>query len=205
MPGIKTIDLTKFSVADDIVVNRNGTTGTIPTDALATQLVAGGPINHAIADLEALLVTGISPILGGPVVAASNQDLSLTGGFEIDGITLQNGDRYLAKDQSDDEENGVYIYNSAGGHSRSDDMNTAAKVQYASIFVASGILNDGREFYSLTDVSTLDTDAILFVEVRNNSALNQEIDALNRPKFPGVVNGWPDPFFDYHAPGDFFA
>jgi hypothetical protein len=47
--GVRTPNLSAVSMADQIVVNRSGTTSVIGTDQFATQLIGGGPMSKALA------------------------------------------------------------------------------------------------------------------------------------------------------------
>ena len=73
--------------------------------------------------VEGQLVAGIK--VKETVVAATTANVALTGAYTVDGVTVTNGQRYLAIAQTAPAQNGVYIYNSAGAHSRATDMDAA--------------------------------------------------------------------------------
>ena len=74
------------------------------------------------------------------VRVASVANINLTSpGTTIDGITMAVNDRFLAKDQSTGNQNGVYIFNgSAVAATRSADMDVAAEVEQAVVGVEEG-------------------------------------------------------------------
>ncbi|MBB3979516.1 hypothetical protein GGQ64_004758 [Rhizobium azooxidifex] len=53
MDGVRTPNLTEFPVADELLVNRDGSSGIQTVDSLAAQLVASGPIADAIDAVDA--------------------------------------------------------------------------------------------------------------------------------------------------------
>lgn len=71
------------------------------------------------------------------VVAATTVDITLSGLQNIDGISVQNGDRVLVKNQSLPQENGIYIA-SASAWVRSSDADTWNDLVSAFTFVETG-------------------------------------------------------------------
>jgi hypothetical protein len=59
----------------------------------------------------------------------------------IDGVTLKTHDRILIKNQNDAKENGIYIVNSVGAPTRSEDMTTNAPANSFMVTVKEGIQN----------------------------------------------------------------
>lgn len=74
------------------------------------------------------------------VRVASTANLTLTGpGATIDGITMAAGDRFLAKDQTTQSQNGIYIWTAAGTPAtRATDADTAAELEAAVVTVEEG-------------------------------------------------------------------
>lgn len=112
-----------------------------------------------------------TPGLGGasqwkqPVLAATTADVDLStlaDGDVVDGVTLAEGDRLLAKDQSDPIENGLYIVGAAAGDTaRAGDMDDDTEVLGAVVYVVAGTANAGTAWkVTNTAATVVDTDAI---------------------------------------------
>ena len=98
------------------------------------------------------------------VRAASTVNINLAApGTAIDGVTLAVNDRFLAKDQTTQSQNGIYIYNgSAVAATRSADANTFPELEQAIVTVEEGTSN-GATTYRQTQVNgTIDTNNVLF-------------------------------------------
>ena len=71
---------------------------------------------------------------------------------EIDGVTLADGDRILIKDQTDGEDNGIYVYSDSGAMTRATDFDANAEVTAgAFVFVEEGTTNADQGFVLNTD------------------------------------------------------
>lgn len=93
---------------------------------------------------------------------ASTGNLTLSAAQTIDGISITAGQRVLVKDQTDAEDNGIYVV-AGGAWARADDMSVAAEVKGSSVFVMEGTLNADTSFVaSNDDFITLGTDNITF-------------------------------------------
>lgn len=92
------------------------------------------------------------------VRVASVANITLTApGATIDGITMVSNDRFLAKDQTLGQANGIYIWNGAATPAtRSADMSTAAEVEQAVTTVEEGT-SAGATFRQTAVNVTLDT------------------------------------------------
>lgn len=109
--------------------------GTNPTDAVN------------LAQLNAL-ANGLDLKL--EVRGASLGNQALSGALTEDGITYATNDRYLAKDQSDQTQNGLYIVNTAGAWTRSPDADVDAEVTPGLfVFVKSGGTVNGGTGWAL--------------------------------------------------------
>ncbi len=97
--------------------------------------------------------------------AAGTLATSFENGDTIDGITLVTGDRILIKDQASQAENGIYTVNASGAPTRALDMNTAAEVDGTFVIVQDGTLNAGTFWYTVSEVTTLGTDPIVFTRI----------------------------------------
>lgn len=74
------------------------------------------------------------------VKVASNANINLASiGTTINGVTMANGDRFLAKDQTAQEENGIYVYNGAAiAATRALDGNSGSELNNAVVPVKNG-------------------------------------------------------------------
>lgn len=98
------------------------------------------------------------------VRAASTANINLASpGTTVDGITMATNDRFLAKNQTLPEANGIYIFNGSGSAAtRSLDMNTAAEVEAATVTVEEGTTNSGTTWRQTAVNVTLGTTALAF-------------------------------------------
>lgn len=87
------------------------------------------------------------------VKGASTANLTLATGFAagqvIDGYTLVLGDRYLIKNQTASQDNGIYTI-TAGAPTRTLDADTAAEIDGAAVFVMNGTVNGGTRYVNNT-------------------------------------------------------
>lgn len=98
------------------------------------------------------------------VAAASTASINLAApGSTIDGVTMATNDRFLAKDQSTDSENGVYIWNGAStAATRAPDMNASVEFNAAVVPVRSGTANGGTTWRQTAANPTVDSTSIVF-------------------------------------------
>lgn len=97
----------------------------------------------------------------------------------IDGITLNDNDRVLVKDQLDATENGIYLSSTTGEWSRPSDFDEEAdNISGATIRVTEGAENKLKQFVcNVLNPLTVGTDAITFFENTPSNYLNEiEID-----------------------------
>lgn len=81
----------------------------------------------------------------------------------IDGVTLAIGDRVLVKDQTNAQENGIYLFNGAGSAmTRALDANTGAELNAAVVTVRAGSTNGGTTWRQTTVDPTLGTSDIVW-------------------------------------------
>ncbi len=108
------------------------------------------------------------------VRAASTANIVLaTPGAAVDGVTLAPGDRFLAKDQTAPEENGIYVFNGAAAlATRAGDADTAAKLSPGTAAsVAEGSVNADHTFILITDNPiVLGTTALAFTLMNGGTA-----------------------------------
>jgi len=121
------------------------------------------------------------------VVAATTANIDITtdlvNGDVLDGITLSTGDYVLVKDQSDRLENGVRVVQSSGVATRAPEMDAAGEFLSVAVVVNGGTVNGGKTFKCVTEVTTVDTDDVVFESIydydpyHGSSTIN--IDASN--------------------------
>lgn len=117
-------------------------------------------------------IQDISAKLAVNVASTSNIDLStIANGSSLDGITLSTGDRILAKDQTDQSENGIYIIGATAGSTvRSTDMDESSEFAGALIFVLEGTQNEYTRWFCITESPTVDTTNIEFIQASPDSS-----------------------------------
>lgn len=93
--------------------------------------------------------------------AGNNVNIS-SPGTTLDGVTLANGDRILLKDQTNQAENGLYIFNGATSPlTRTLDANTPTELRNAVVVVDEGT-QAGTSWRQTALVNTLGTDNVIW-------------------------------------------
>ena len=107
------------------------------------------------------------------VATTGNVNLSAPGSSH-DGVTLANGERFLAWIQSAPTENGIYIFNGAASPAtRSTDADSGAELVSASCYVSEGATHAGKQFVCQTDSPiTIGATSISFTVFSTGSSLN---------------------------------
>lgn len=106
-----------------------------------------------------------------PVRLATTSNINTNGGGNIDGVSINNGDRILVKNQNNAYENGVYIV-SPGAWVRSTDLNAWNELYAASVFVEEGDTNANTSWYcTVPETGTLETDPVTWVLFFKSGAL----------------------------------
>ncbi len=103
-----------------------------------------------------------------PVVVATTADITLSGEQTIDGV-LTSASRVLVKNQTDGEDNGIYV-SAAGSWARATDMDLAAETDSAAVFVSQGSANGNKAFVQTADSVTLGTTPLVFVQFSDTTA-----------------------------------
>jgi hypothetical protein len=104
------------------------------------------------------------------VTAVSTANLALTGAYSVDGRTMANGDRYLARVQTNAAQNGIYIYNSAGAHTRATDMDAAAEFVGARVSVTGGNTLVGNTYQCQSVVTTVGTSPVTIALIESQTS-----------------------------------
>jgi hypothetical protein len=130
------------------------------------------------------------------VASIGNLDLASVPA-SIDGAAMNQGDRFLAKNQTDPIENGIYVYPAAAGNAavRSEDADEDAEVtQGLSCIVNEGNVNARRQYLLTTaDPIVVDTTALTFVRIPNPADLViQENETLSLDATDLDTNGYKD-------------
>ena len=109
------------------------------------------------------LVTGLQ---WKPAVrVATTANITLSGAQTIDGVLLVADDRVLVKNQSTDQDNGIYVV-SLGSWTRATDANSDVELQYATVLVDSGTVNANTQWTCVnTNPPTIGTDSINFTQI----------------------------------------
>jgi len=106
------------------------------------------------------------------VKAATTTNINLANGLEagdiIDGYTLAADDRILVKDQTNSEENGLYVVPASGAASRATDADTAEEIENRKCIILSGTENVNKLFFCITTSITLETTPISFGELASS-------------------------------------
>lgn len=117
-----------------ILVDLDFNSSTRPIN-LPTPTAAGDAASKAYVDAN---IEGIAWKDSVRVASVANINLA-SPGATIDGITMANGDRFLAKDQSTGSQNGIYVYNgTATPATRAADASTSNELEGAVVTVEEG-------------------------------------------------------------------
>ena len=118
--------------------------------------------NYATIDYANGISSGL--VFKNSVRVATISNITLSGLFLIDGVLIIENDRVLVKDQSNKNENGIYLSKSGSWLRASDfDSNTAIKGSF--VFVENGDLNANTSFVCSNNSSiVIDTTEILFTK-----------------------------------------
>lgn len=112
------------------------------------------------------------------VRAASVANLNLASmPAAVDGVTLSSGNRFLAKDQTDPTQNGIYIFNGASSAAtRSSDADTAAELNGAALSaLAEGTVNKNTQWYQSATVATVGSDPVTWVYLGSNNIFGHDM------------------------------
>lgn len=113
------------------------------------------------------------------VRAASTANINLAApGATIDGVTMATNDRFLAKNQTTQSENGIYIFNGSGSAAtRSPDCSTAAELEAAVVTVEEGTNNAGATYRQTTVNFTLGSGNVVWTSFGTSAPAASETTA----------------------------
>jgi hypothetical protein len=104
------------------------------------------------------------------VDVATTANITLSGEQTIDGV-LTSASRVLVKNQSADDENGIYV-SAAGAWTRATDYDEAEEIEDGSaVAVGMGTVNADSVFLQIEQVVTVDTDPINFINIGTNAII----------------------------------
>ena len=162
----------QVDIIDDVNLGGDPTTTTQLVTDDSTRIATTAYVQLKVADAIQGLDTKDT------VAAATTANITLLGTQTIDGVAVVAGDRVLVKDQTNQDENGIYIVG-AGAWLRTDDADTWDELVGAFVFVQDGTINSDAGFVSQTAAGgTLGTDPIPFAQF-NSSASYTAGDGLN--------------------------
>ena len=109
------------------------------------------------------------PLSGGTVTYDNGTDgvgatLTTTGSFTaIDGVTLNDGDRVLVKNEATEAYNGIYVRTSATVLTRATDSDTPTKLKAGVfVFIEAGTLYQDTGWVQVNTITTIGTDPVTF-------------------------------------------
>lgn len=103
------------------------------------------------------------------ISAATTANVDLTSELEegdiIDGYTLTAGERVAVINQTNAEENGIYVVPVSGTASRASDADTESELNNRKFIALNGTANSNILFFVTSNITTLGTDAITFAQI----------------------------------------
>ena len=125
---------------------------------------------------------------GASIQAISTTNYSLTGLQTIDNVVTEDGYAVLLKNQTNPEENGVWIVHQ-GAWTRDSNMNSAAFYRYKFFTTSNGTTNKGKLFYCpdpLVDGYTPDVTELTFLEA--NISIDKQANKIPMRDSNGDIN-----------------
>lgn len=152
----------------------SGVTSSIQSQLNAKLNLSGGTMTGALtlnADavnpLEAATKQQLDAAINGiqrksAVIVATTGNITLSGEQTIDGV-LTSTSRVLVKDQTNQDENGIYI-SAAGAWARSSDANSSSELNHAIVSVQSGSTHANTAWEQTTDNPNIGVDNIVWIQ-----------------------------------------
>lgn len=155
---------------------------------------AGSTDAARIVDVETA-ISGLASIYkyrSARVASTGNVTVSSPGTASFDGVTLNNGERILLKDQTIQSQNGVYVFNGSGSAlTRAPEADSWSEFPGMVVTVSEGAqasANGTAEFRcTADDGGTLGTTAIVYVANNSNGLTNSNFVDKEIPS--GSING----------------
>ena len=150
------------------------------TPSASTDVVTVGYVTNIVANgLKFHSVRGAST---GALTISGRTTTTLTVGgtsFVQDGVTFANGEYYLLKDNATGAgggsfDNGAYTVSGVGSSillTRAAYMDTAAEIDGHTFIIEDGTVNVGTIYATVSEVTTLGTDAIVFTQIQTSGSV----------------------------------
>ena len=145
------------------------------TKTVTSLTISGTPSAATDAATVGYVTTAIAGLRKGSVRAATTVNGTLATAYEngdvIDGVTLATGDLILLKNQTSQAENGVYTVNVSGAPTRATWMDAASEIDGVYVAVEDGTTLGGTLWITVSEVTTLGTDAIVFTQINTSAGI----------------------------------
>jgi hypothetical protein len=160
----------------------NGTQTFSGTNTFSNNITINGtPSASTDAATVGYVTTVLAGLRKGSVRAATTTTGTLASSFAngsvIDGVTLATSNLILIKDQASPAENGVYTVNASGAPTRATWMDAASEIDGVYVAVEDGTTLAGTLWITVSEVSTLNTDAITFTQIQTSGTIGGTIAA----------------------------
>lgn len=153
--------------------------------------INGTPSASTDAATVGYVTTVVAGLRKGSVRAATTTAGTLASSFEngdtIDGVVLATGNLILIKDQAAPAENGVYTVNASGAPTRATWMDAANEIDGVYVAVEDGTTLAGTLWITVSEVTTLNTDAITFTQIQTSGSIGGSV-AANKVAYGSGVN-----------------
>jgi hypothetical protein len=104
-----------------------------------------------------------------PVRAASTANVTLASavqnGSTLDGVTLATGNRILLKNQTNGQDNGIYVVAASGAPTRATDADSTAELRNATVYVSEGTVNADLGFTQTAEITTVGTTVQTWAQI----------------------------------------
>ncbi len=207
-----------ITTGDILYGSSSNTLSKLAIGAASTYLKGGTTPSWATLNIAALSDGGtiatqtyvnnlIAGIRKGSVRVATTANGTLASAFAngqvVDTITLVTGDLILLKNQTTQAENGVYTVNASGAPTRATWMDTASEIDGVYVAVEDGS-QAGTLWITVSEVTTLGTDAIVFTQIQTSGAVLGSAGVTNTLAFWSASNTIDDAPLSY-TNGSVFA
>ena len=158
--------------SNNITMNGTPSASTdVVTVGYVTNIVANGLKYHSVRGASTAAVT---------ISGRTSTTLTVGGTtFIVDGVTYVNGDYFLLKDNATGAgggsfDNGAYLVSGVGSSillTRATYMDAATEIDGHTFIVEDGTLNVGTIYATVSEVTTLGTDAIVFTQIQTSGTV----------------------------------
>jgi phage-related tail fiber protein len=172
--GANPTTLSGYNITDGFSIHGGSVDGNITMTGGATVTGLLNPTNGNDAANKSYVDNSVGAAINGvkwrdPVRVATTANIALNGLQTIDSFAVQVGDRVLAKNQTDQTQNGVYIAGS-GAWARSADTDTGAEILNMATLALSGTVNGFTQWTNSNSTAiTVGTTNITFAQLQGAS------------------------------------